>query len=162
MKKIGIVLLLLVAFLITGCSLFSNEKEIKEDGYSITLTKDFKKEEVDDFDVVFQSSKVGFTSTKETFQSLEKLNITKDSTLEEYGEVVRSTNNIIKRFEESSDGNYMYVDYEKLIELKPYYYYTVIKKGNDGFWLFNFFCSKDDKDEELSNIEKYASSIQID
>lgn len=162
MKKIGIVLLLLVAFLMTGCSLFSNEKEIKEDGYSITLTKDFEKGEVEDFDVFYQSNKVGFTSTKETFQSLEKLNITKDSTLEEYGEVIKSTNNIIKKFQESSDKSYMYVDYEKLIELKPYYYYTVIKKGSDGFWLFNFFCSKDDKDEELSNIEKYASSIQVD
>ena len=162
MKKYSIFLLLLVAFFVTGCSLFSNEKVIKEDGYSITLTKDFKKGKVEGFDVVYQNNKVGFTSTRENFQSLEKLNITKDSTLEEYGKVIRSTNNIIKQFQESSDGNYMFVDYEKLIELKPYYYYTVIKKGSDSFWLFNFFCSKDDKDEELSNIIKYASTIKID
>ena len=162
-KKISIVLLFLLVFLmVTGCSLFSNEKVIKEDGYSITLTKDFTKGQIEEFDVFYQTQTVGFTSLKETFPELEKIDITENSTLAEYGEKVRSANNILKRFQESSDGNYMYVDYEKIVELKPFYYYTVIKKGNDGFWIFNFFCSKDDKDKELSNFEKYASTIKFE
>ena len=43
-----------------------------------------------------------------------------------------------------------------------FYYYTVVKKGTDSFWLFNFFCRKSDKDQELANIEKYAATLKVD
>ena len=173
-KKIGLILLLVVTVLITGCSLLeptkkeqdkeqevSNEQVIKEEGYTVTLGKDFTKGEVDNFDVFYQNEKIGFTSVREQFDTLASININKDSTLKEYGEKIITANNILNTFEESEDGSYMYTTYTKIVT-NPYYYYTVIKKGSDSFWLFNFFCSKDDEENELSKIEKYAATIKVE
>ncbi len=174
-KKTGLILLLVVSLLITGCSLFnanetkeeekkevSNEQVIKEEGYSITFSKDFEKKEIDGFDTFYQNEKIGFTSLRERFETLAAININKDSTLAEYGEKIIEANKILNTFKPSKDESYMYTTYEKFITNQTFYYYTVVKKGTDSFWLFNFFCRKSDKDQELANIEKYAATLKVD
>ena len=160
-KIILISTLLIITLLISGC-FKSNTKLIKEDGYTIQVTDDFKKREIENFDTYYENEKVGFTSLKESFEDLAIVDLNEDSLLSDYGKSVAANNDSLETFKESKDGKYMYANYEATASGKDFFYYSVIKKGTDGFWLFNFFCLKSDKNEQLSNIEKWASSIEVE
>lgn len=164
MKKIfGIVTILFASLLVTGC--FGEnvvDKEFSANGFTITLTEDFYEKELITVTNYYVSNGAIVTALKEEFTTLESVGLDSDSTLEEYAKAVEANNNGNYDFKMNEKSNYLYFTYNATINSKDYYYYAVIKKGSDSFWLINFACFEDEKAQYQPKFEEWASTIKVD
>lgn len=164
MKKVALLLAVVAScFFVSGC--FGGEaksKEFSKDGFHITLTEDFYEKEIISFTHYYESSSAIVTALKEDFTNLELIGLDKDSTLEEYAEAVATANGSSYDFKMNNAQNYLYFTYNATVSGKKYYYYGVIKKSDDAFWLINFACFDDEKDDYQPKFEKWAATIKID
>ena len=104
MKKIlYIIIILLGAFLLSGCE---SQKEFTIDDLTITLPKEFEQKEMDGYLAYLESKEVGITFLEETFTDLETIGLNKDSTLEDYANAVKESNNA--NYEIKEGNNYLY------------------------------------------------------
>jgi len=148
--------LLLVLVLIVGCT---SSKVFDEGDFKITLTDDFEKGTLDSVTYYYESPTAGVTVLKETIESLKAIDITSDSSVEDYIKLVIEAN------EKSGDyklkNNYAYFDYEASVEGTDFYYIAVTYKAKDAFWLVNFMCTKDQKSMFEKQFFEWADSVEV-
>ena len=164
MKKVfRIFAIVCVCLVVSGCvGEKEKEKNFSGNGFSITLTENFQEKEIISVTNYYQSINAIVTALKEEFTLLEAVGINKDSTIEEYANVIAYNNQKDYDFKKNTDLDYLYFTYEATVSGKDYYYYAVIKKGSDSFWLINFACLKGDADDFQPKFEKWASTIKVD
>ncbi len=151
--------------LLVGCEdvEVSNSKEFVENGFSITLTEDFVKKEIVSATYYYESIDSIAMALKEEFSTLESIGLTENSSVEDYAKAVLANNKMTgKEINYSDDNKYIYFDYEKEVNGSNMYYFAVLKKGSDAFWLMNFACKADQKADLQDNFHEYASSIKVD
>lgn len=164
MKKLfSIMAILFASLLVTGC--FGEKvvsKEFSANGFTITLTEDFYEKELISFTNYYASTGAIVTALKEEFTTLELVGIDSKSSLEDYAKAVEANNNGNYELKMNEKSNYLSFTYNATISGKEYYYYAVVKKGSDSFWLINFACFDDEKDQYQPKFEEWASTIKVD
>ncbi len=158
MKK-GIFVLFLAIFslFIVGCT--KREKMFDKGDFKIVLTEDYKEDIYKDINYYFMSNNSSVAVLKEDFELLKKVNLTSESTLEDYAKAVLRANN--KEAIIIAEENFSYFTYNKTINTVKFFYLAAVKKGNDGFWLINFMCLDEDKDKLKDEFLKYARTIEV-
>ena len=155
------ILLLVLAFItllgFTGCT--PKEKVFQKNDFKITLNDSFKEDTYEGTNYYFISDKSALTVLKESFKDLNQINITSESSLDDYADAVLSANN--KEIEVIKEKDFYYFVYDSTINNNKYYYLSVIIKGKDSFWLINFFGNYEDKDTLESEFLKYAKTIEV-
>lgn len=161
-KYIKYIVIFLVIAIATGCNLFDkNEKTYSSKGITVTMKDDFYEKTNIAHTLYLESSDVIFLADKESFSMLEEyFDIDKDSTLDEYEEIIKTVNQFDDDFKK--DENLVYTTYERSVENNDYFYLMSIYKSDDAFWLVNFACLKEDKDKYESNFIKWAKTVKFD
>ncbi len=148
--------LFLVLLLIVGCS---NTKVFEEKDFKITLSNSFKKGELESVTYYYESDEALVTALKESFEDLSIVGISKDSTIEDYVKLIIESNEKDDHYE--LKGNYAYFEYEATVDGSDFYYIAVTYKGKDAFWLVNFMCTKEDKNNYKNKFLDWADSVEV-
>ena len=82
--------------------------------------------------------------------------------LEDYTDLVLRNNVLTAEFEERENEDYIYFSYEKSMSGKTFYYLATTHKAEDAFWLIQFACDKDDKDEFKDKFLDWADTITFE
>lgn len=164
-QKISIILCaaVLLCLPLSGCfSQTSEEKTYSFDELSITMEGGFRKVDAQAVTYYLQSKKAIFTALKEPFSSLSSLDITPESSLSEYMQVVITSNKLDDaEVKDGENGTYQYLIYEKDTGGKTYFYTVVAVKGSDAFWLVNFACPTGNREAYAEKFLDWANTITV-
>ena len=155
-KHISLILLFsLCATLLCACS--SDPKNFTVGNMTITLTKAFKENKMNEFDAYITSSSVSFTAKKESMDSLEHAGY-EINTLSDYAQELveansKSKDDLVKR------GNYIYFISEGTKSGAKYTYMHCLFKGNSEYWICEFVCKSSDYSKLKDSILGWADSI---
>ncbi len=160
MRKNLLFLILLFIFLVglTGCA--TKEKLFNKDNFKITLTDAFKEDDYKGANYYFISKKAGLTVLEESYDELAKLNLSSESTLDDYANAVMEANG--KNIKINKEDNFYYFTYDSTTENDRYYDMSALYKGKNGFWLLNFFGKYDDREDLKNDFLKYAKTVNVD
>lgn len=157
-KTLKNIILTFVAILtlgVAGCNLFNKQVTYSAHGMSITMDKGFKEKELLSATYYLERNDSIMLAIKEEFQLLLPATLT----LEDYTNLVLQNNIIYSNVNSRENENYMYFSYEKMVSGKNYYYLATTHKAEDSFWLIQFACSKNEKDEFEDKFFKWADTI---
>jgi hypothetical protein len=166
MKKILSLITSLCIFLsLFGCSEvgeLDDTKVYSDNGMSITLPNSFYKKELASVTNYYESEDAIVTALKESLTDLETIDITSDSSLEDYTKKVLENNNLDSEIYTGVNENYMYFTYEKETSGKDFYYMGVTYKSDDAFWLLNFACVDSNKSKYSDTFLTWANTVEFD
>jgi len=159
MKKKLLAIFVIALLLVTGCGK-SSGKVFDEGNFKITLTENFEKKTLPSATYYYENNKdnIGVTVLLETYDALKAINITKDTSLKEYADI------IIKQMPTATmktEGNFMYFTYSKAVSGNTYFYMPTMFKGENGFYLLNFFCLEKDKDASMDKFISWAKTVEV-
>lgn len=155
---LGLILLTLLSVIACG----PKSKEFNSPaGLKITLTTKFYEKEIVGQTLYLESQNAIFCALKESFTDLSVLNITSENSIEDYAEVVKNTNHLSAELK-TDENNLTYMDYEKTVTGRNFFYRAYFFKGTDAFWLCQFACLETNKDSETSNFVEWANTIVVD
>ena len=160
--KLLVIATLACAMLLCACS--ASPKTFIKDGMSITLTNKFSESTQEGFTVVYASMTEGVMVTKESFDSLAAVNITADSTLTDYANIVISANSLTNiEVKTASDNKVTYFTYESTVDGVSYSYVATVFKGTNAFWLIQFSSTTENFNAEMQNtFLGYAASVTVE
>ncbi len=153
------VLLAIVGFAVGFCAVYFiintpvKDKTFSTSGMSITLTNKFNEQEYVSYTSIYSSKSVAVYTLKETYAD----GISQTCTLGQYAELVMDNNLITSELNQGEDC--VYFDFDRTSGSTDMFFRAYCYKVNDGFWLIQFACKTSNKDTELPNIEKWASSV---
>lgn len=164
MKKIGLaVLVFMVSLVLVGCSLGGDkQKTYSTNGFKVTMDEGFYEKDLISATLYLESNNAIMTALKEKFTDLSAVDLSKDSKLDDYIELVMTVNKATGEPKKSSDGKYQYFTYEKEVSGKTFYYQATVVKGSDAFWLVNFACLESEKADFQEKFLKWADSIVVE
>lgn len=161
MKKF-LLLILALTFFLTGCGV--KETEFKGGGVTVTLTSDFKEYESDNWNYYLENKDVAFMTKRVNFQStIGEVNLSK-LTLNDYLNLVLSTNNIKADtyIVEGINGTFYYCFYTSYKDYNDNYaYMLMVMKGKEHFYNMNFCCDYDDREVYQQQFLQYAVTISV-
>lgn len=161
-KLLNILFCSLLVVCLSACSLLGpSNKDFTTNGMTITLTDEFYEKENVSFTKLYQSEKAIVSILKEEFDLVPEMN--KDTSLEEYSTAVLAANNLTdKKLNKSTNGKYNYFEYERTANGNDFYYIGTVYKGTDAFWLINFACLQDDKDNFKETFLNWADTVKFE
>lgn len=160
-KRIGIIVLMMFTLILGGC--FNSEvkqKDYSSHGFNIKMDDGMTEKDLATATATYMSDKVVVTALKEEFTLLEAIDIDEKSSIEDYAEAVIKNNKADYELKEKDGINYF--EYEKTVSGKDYYYYAVVYKSDDAFWLVNFACEKNNKSEYQEKFFEWAKTVTFD
>ncbi len=161
MKKRVLALLLAMAMLMcSGCAAEPKDVQLTEGGFTITLTEKFEKMANASYDVVYNSPKVLVMAVNDTYEELEAAGLTK-GTLDTYAQLCKTNHGGLDTVSIKQSDKYPYFEYEQEVEGTKYSYYGCFFQGSNGYWAVTFATMPEDYADQKANIEKWASSIQV-
>lgn len=143
--------------------LFTNKKsEAKtffSDGMTIELTDEFKKTDVENYTVVFDSKNVAIFVLQEEFSLMDGF---ENYTLEQYADLIIETNNLSSAEIKTIDGlihfEHRYTDTETN---DTYQYFSYVYKTDDAFWLIQFATLDKNVETYADKIEEWARTVKF-
>ncbi len=166
--KIGIIVLIIAAivgFVIGFSSTFSNgngdTKQFKCDEMQITLTDEFMKVPVTDFDACFANEDIVVLVIRDDFNLMDGL---ENYSLQEYGELSLDVNGLTEVSELNEINGITYYEYEaeNTEENSTYYYYATIFKSNDAFWTIQFAVLTENAEQYMPQLIEMSETITFD
>ncbi len=164
MKKILLIAITLLILIGTvGCAssaVDGEEKVFSSDGIKITLTDAFKKTSIENYTVCYDSKDVAVFVLQEKFDLLEGLS---DYSIDDYGQASITVNTAaegatLKKTDGLTYYDYTYENTEKNI---TYYYFTVLYKASDSFWMVQFATPEENKDDFTPKFIEWAKSVEF-
>jgi len=162
-RALCLILVLAIALSLCACGSSTTDETPTEfkskNGFSIVLPANYK-EKNDNKAVTcyFEGANGIVTCIEEPKESLKTAVGEHDITLTRYAELVISANGLSTSPSTDSEKN-TYFTYSKTVDEKDFFYYGVVKESDESFWLFNFVCFEDAKDEYLEKFPVWAASI---
>ena len=168
-NRIGIIVISLAILVgavggaLIGVSIFSEKKATPKtftnEGMSITLSDEFKENDVGGYTAVYDSKKVAVFVLKEDFTFVEGF---ENYTLEQYAKLVITSNNLgdpeVKTVDEVAIFEYEYKNTENN---NTYKYFSYVYKADDAFWLVQFAVRDNAVDKYEAKIEEWAKSVKF-
>ena len=151
------ILTILTLFCLTGCS--SNPKNFTVNDITITLTSDFEKGKLEEFDVYITSDDVSFTANEESEEQLQYAGY-EIANLKDYSSEIAILNGASPSSLTQRD-DYYYFSSTKTISGAKYTYVHCLFEGNNSYWMCEFACKTKDYDHYKDDIFEWADSITI-
>ena len=147
-------------YLITSVNNTPEPKDFSSNGMTITLTDEFRKADVEQYTVAYDSKKVAVFALKEEFSLADGF---QNYTLEQYGDLVIQNNNLSSSKIENIEGLTTF-EYESTNPdtKDTYKYFSFVYKTNDAFWLVQFATLTENVDEYSSKIFEWAKTISFE
>lgn len=160
-KKVGIIILIVFSLVIGGCFNSSlKQKDYASHGFNIKMDDNMSEKDIVATTASFMNDKVAISALKEEFAILEAVDIGSNSTVEDYALAVIKSNNNNYELKEKDGLNYF--EYEQTVGGKDYYFYVVVYKSKNAFWLVTFTCEKSNKEEYQDKFFKWAKTVTFD
>ena len=160
---VTIVALMTAAILLCGCGtdLFKAEpKEFSKAGMTITLSDKFYEKDMVNYTAYYESQKVGVTALKEEFTLFEQAGYDcGELSIKDYIGFVIQANELPTDTEITEENGLTSFTYEKTASGNDFKYFAAAYKTGDAFWLFNFYCERDDFDGFLPRFQEWAGSV---
>ena len=138
------------------------KKVFKEKDFSIQLTKDFKKKDLKGATYYYESDTAIVMVIHESEEGLNGIDITSQSSLEDYMEAVVGNNDLPKNTKIMERDQYRYISYESGDDKNgKYSFIATTYKKDDQFWLVNFACRKSDDGKLNKQFLEWADSVQF-
>ena len=166
-----VVFIVLLAALVLGAiggyltfsGIFSGDsdapKTFSADSMSITLTDDFKQNDVGGYAAVYDSKKVAVFVIKESFSFAEGF---ENYTLEEFAALMISSNGLGDPDINVVDGLTVFEYEAKNSETKDTYkYFSYVYKADDSFWMIQFAVRDKYAEEYAPKIAEWAKSVEF-
>lgn len=168
-NRIGVIVISLAILVgavggaLIGSGIFSKDstapKNFSADNMSITLTDDFKENDVGNYTAVYDSKKVAVFVLKESFSFVEGF---ENYTLEQYAALVISSNNLGDPEIKTVDGLTVFEYESQNPETKDTYkYFTYVYKASDAFWMVQFAVRDKVANEYAPKIAEWAKSVEF-
>lgn len=162
-SKIGWIILaaavvvgIIVGVILANPGATGEPKEFVCEQLHITLNDYFKETSSDGFNVCYESRDVAIFVLKENLQE--------DKTLEEYGQMVISANEMDSSVELQEDSGLYYFEYD-YVSSNPDdsigYFAAVFKNGED-YWLIQFACYEESYQEYRDNFIDWSKSVRFE
>lgn len=156
------VLLILACFTLVFAGCKEKEKTYSGHGMSITMTKGFYEQQNINFTYYLVDDDSFMVANKESFDSFGLNSLDSSTTLVEYTDIVIDGNNLFATYNTRENEDYLYFTYEREVEGDEFFYLATTHKTSDAFWLIQFCCFEDEKDEFEDKFLKWADTITFD
>ncbi len=137
-----------------GCKQSAKPKTFEKAGMKITLTTDFYEKELLSQTAYYESTNAIVTAVKEELSFFPS-----HFTVALYAQAVVANNQI--NVSVNLLGDMAYFTYEKTVSGHDFFYYATCHKSSDAFWLIQFACELDDKEDLMPTFEEYVASIEF-
>lgn len=162
-------LVLAVTLLLTGCGMFGGDSadEVPEPvvfsqgGLRITLTDKFTPKDHISYTACYESQDLAVMVLKEEFSLFEGTEISAETTVEQYMDVIRRANALPEMVSVVTSNNLCYLEYDRLANGKNYLYRAYGFKGTEGFWLVQFATTKENFANVSDQIHAYAQTVVV-
>ncbi len=161
----AVIIFVIMSLIIIGVGVFGNNLF----NYNVTYTKDdlsFKSNEL-----LFERPEEGFVvsysnllqdvavlANKESKEYLESLDY-KDLTLEDYSKIVYDNGERIGELKKQDDKDYYYFTYNYKDDYDDIFYLTAMYINKDDFWIVNFACDNNKKEQYEDKFLEWADSV---
>lgn len=145
-------------------NIFANkikEETYSSNGFTITMDSGFYKKDLATATFYYESTNSALIGVKEYFKDLVDFDITENSTLDDYANLISYINESDYNFIDLND-KIKYFTYEKNISDKDFFYMAAITKGSDSFWLITLFCEKENKEDLVLKFEKWLNTVEVE
>lgn len=170
-KKINAIIIFSVVAVIVVAIGFLVVKLLNKDVTKTYKTKEFTfvaseallDKKLEGYDVYFEnlSADVVVLGKKETKDSLSNLGYS-ELTLEKYASAIyESEEDVISKLKQSDDKKFYYFTYDYKSNSDNIFYLGAMYETNDNFWIINFACDFDEKDEYEKKFLEWASSVKF-
>lgn len=151
---IGVIVGWLAVSLLMG--LPAQEKVFQDEGFSITLTEDFKSSSQEGFELCYLSQKVGISVLTDEISQLPNR---ENTSVEEYAQLVITSNNVNSSVRKQ-DG-LVYFEFDRTASGKDFSYVAFVFRGADEFWLVQFSTESKNAAQYREDIFRWASSVKV-
>ena len=158
-KKGILVLTVCFSLIICGCSCFNKEKTYSKYGMTITMTEGFTEKSILNATYYLESTQSLMHALKEEFNPTY---LPSTTTLDEYVSLVKRNNYLQAEVETRENEEYLYFTYEKTVSGKTFFYLATAHKTEDSFWLIQFACNENDKEDFEDKFLKWADTITFE
>ena len=144
MKKIIICLItVLMLFATIGCwNQYEGLTKIENELFEVYIPDTYNEQKIDGYDYVGYDENTSFMVFHEVISDLQQyIDISEETTLQEYAELIRQANQMDEEFGMDKNGN-LAVQYESNVDGVDFFYYTAVKKGNGNFYIVTCSCLK--------------------
>lgn len=141
---------------------YAEEKKFSNNGFNIMLNSQFEESSTEGATVCYACESAIVMSNKETFEQLSQIGLDSNSTLYDYANCVFQNNGQDFELYESPDGSYLCFNYQATVDDNNIYYFAVINKGSDAFWITNFGCLYEYAEQYQPIFESWADTITVD
>ncbi len=162
MKKIIICLItVLMLFATIGCSnQYDGLTKIENELFEVYIPDTYDEQKIDGYDYVGYDENTSFMVFHEVISDLQQyIDISEETTLQEYAELIRQANQMDEEFEMDKNGN-LAVQYESNVDGVDFFYYTAVKKGNGNFYIATCSCLKEDAQKHTENFSRWLSTFK--
>ena len=153
-KRISLMFVVCLS-LITCCSCSLLTKTYEFDEFSITMSRGFKEDTYEDAEVYLEKRDILFIAYEDKL----KYSYAPDVTVNEYARLLLIENMISSEIQERDNEEYAYFTYTKNISGDDIFYMTTVHKTEEAFWIIDFMCFEDKKNEFSSKFLKWSDSI---
>lgn len=134
-------------------------QDFSKAGMTITLTKDFREQEVVSQTATFTSAKHVVICIKDDFQTIRQAGLQTSMPLKDYAKAV-AQNNSISATVGGSDSRPVFT-YSRQANGKEYTYWTTVYRGSDAFWTFLFVCESKNYAASEKQFAAWADTVKV-
>jgi hypothetical protein len=159
-RTVALILFAFVLFSFAACNNITEEVFEKE-GFSITLTSEYREREFENYFVGYDSKNVLVTVIKEPFSALEGF---EDYPLAQYADLMKQncTKDNVTPSEITEADGVTYFEYSFFNkEGASYKYLTAMYKGDDAFWTVQFATAISDYEGFKIQLLEFAKSVDV-
>lgn len=159
-RIVALILLALTIVFLSACNNITEEVFTK-DGFSITLTSEYREREFENYFVGYDSKNVLVTVIKEPFSALEGF---EDYTLAQYADLMKQncTKDNVTPSEITEADGVTYFEYSFFNkEGTSYKYFTAMYKGDDAFWTVQFATTLSEYEGFKVQMLEFAKSVEV-
>ncbi len=173
-KKTRVILITLIILIILGIFIFmyvNKEKDknigntlktYKSGGVEFYSTRNFKETSYEKFSISYEDAvdNMLILGLEEKKDYLETLNL-KDLTLEKYINILYENEKNTKTKIEKRNNYYYYTYTYETDNSQKFYYIVTTYEGKESFYLINFVCLFEEKDNHIDEFLELADSVKV-
>lgn len=162
-RVVSLVFVVAVFFGLVACS--REKKMVTYDdgiGLTVTMQEGMKPFEAEGFVMAYANDDCMMSALREGFDEYSAYGLELDTmTVEEYAELTVDANALEGLFAPDVNGN-QGITYTATVDGREYFYYSIVCKGPDAFWLVTFACFEDMKEEYLDRFILWSGTVTVE
>lgn len=146
----------IVGFILANPGASGEPKEFYYEGMGITLNDYFKETSANGFNACYQSKDVAVFVLRETLEE--------DYSLDEYGQMVISVNELEDTAQLKHLGGLTFFEYDYTNQDNgdSFSYFAAVYKNGEDYWMIQFACREKDRQSYIDAFKSWAQSVRFE